>query len=125
MGTKNFEADNMLRSVCRVGVMLRVRGVGSIYLASELTRSEHCLFFFSSRRRHTRCSRDWSSDVCSSDLQPVQVLRVRVHPHSQPCPESWTSLQEASDRRQPRHPHQPWPAITACLTRRIDRKSVV
>src|SRR2546429_5673417 len=27
------------------------------------------LFFFSSRRRHTRCSRDWSSDVCSSDLK--------------------------------------------------------
>src|SRR2546429_2786577 len=26
-------------------------------------------FFFSSRRRHTRCSRDWSSDVCSSDLK--------------------------------------------------------
>src|SRR6185503_20850278 len=26
-------------------------------------------FFFSSRRRHTRCSRDWSSDVCSSDLE--------------------------------------------------------
>src|SRR2546429_8550298 len=25
-------------------------------------------FFFSRRRRHTRCSRDWSSDVCSSDL---------------------------------------------------------
>src|SRR2546422_11435446 len=25
-------------------------------------------FFFSSRRRHTRCSRDWSSDVCSSGL---------------------------------------------------------
>src|SRR2546422_11513348 len=28
-------------------------------------------FFFSSRRRHTRCSRDWSSDVCSSDLFEV------------------------------------------------------
>src|SRR5690606_40771609 len=27
------------------------------------------LFFFSSRRRHTRLSRDWSSDVCSSDLE--------------------------------------------------------
>src|SRR5207245_7740547 len=27
-------------------------------------------FFFSSRRRHTRCYRDWSSDVCSSDLSP-------------------------------------------------------
>src|SRR5207245_3140951 len=26
------------------------------------------IFFFSSRRRHTRCYRDWSSDVCSSDL---------------------------------------------------------
>src|SRR5690606_39683206 len=28
----------------------------------------HILFFFSSRRRHTSFSRDWSSDVCSSDL---------------------------------------------------------
>src|SRR2546422_6075094 len=32
-----------------------------------------CLFFFSSRRRHTRCSRDWSSDVCSSDLKDFNV----------------------------------------------------
>src|SRR6266700_23930 len=30
-------------------------------------------FFFSSRRRHTRFSRDWSSDVCSSDLGPVVI----------------------------------------------------
>src|SRR6266704_6875226 len=32
-------------------------------------------FFFSSRRRHTRSKRDWSSDVCSSDLaqHPVAV----------------------------------------------------
>src|SRR5438105_6660133 len=29
-------------------------------------------FFFSSRRRHTRSTRDWSSDVCSSDLKPSQ-----------------------------------------------------
>src|SRR5699024_11700909 len=28
-------------------------------------------FFFSSRRRHTRSKRDWSSDVCSSDLSSV------------------------------------------------------
>src|SRR5437868_14880459 len=27
------------------------------------------MFFFSSRRRHTRSKRDWSSDVCSSDLE--------------------------------------------------------
>src|SRR5690606_40576250 len=30
--------------------------------------------FFSSRRRHTRFSRDWSSDVCSSDLVDWQVV---------------------------------------------------
>src|SRR5690606_39863705 len=30
-------------------------------------------FFFSSRRRHTRFSRDWSSDVCSSDLMKNAV----------------------------------------------------
>src|SRR5256885_8374525 len=31
------------------------------------------LFFFSSRRRHTRLQGDWSSDVCSSDLLAVRV----------------------------------------------------
>src|ERR671912_1965172 len=31
------------------------------------------LFFFSSRRRHTRYWRDWSSDVCSSDLQQADA----------------------------------------------------
>src|SRR5258705_3423074 len=29
----------------------------------------YLVFFFSSRRRHTRCLSDWSSDVCSSDLE--------------------------------------------------------
>src|SRR5437899_12236103 len=32
-------------------------------------------FFFSSRRRHTRCLSDWSSDVCSSDL--LELARYR------------------------------------------------
>src|ERR1041385_2754812 len=32
------------------------------------------VFFFSSRRRHTLCSRDWSSDVCSSDLHGDVLL---------------------------------------------------
>src|SRR5256885_12920493 len=39
------------------------------------------LFFFSSRRRHTRLQGDWSSDVCSSDLasaQPMQVPPILV-----------------------------------------------
>src|SRR3712207_8416446 len=45
------------------------------------------LFFFSSRRRHTRYWRDWSSDVCSSDLvepergeQPELVLERHADP---------------------------------------------
>src|SRR5262245_64148021 len=36
-------------------------------------------FFFSSRRRHTRCLSDWSSDVCSSDL-PDRGLAQTVTP---------------------------------------------
>src|SRR5258705_4365655 len=39
-------------------------------------------FFFSSRRRHTRCLSDWSSDVCSSDLIEVRdtgVADLDVH----------------------------------------------
>src|SRR5207302_8163003 len=36
------------------------------------------LFFFSSRRRHTRFSRDWSSDVCSSDLSVDDDALVHV-----------------------------------------------
>src|SRR5205809_6924891 len=36
------------------------------------------IFFFSSRRRHTRCSRDWSSDVCSSDLVDAGPVTDRL-----------------------------------------------
>src|SRR5690242_21531745 len=44
-------------------------------------------FFFSSRRRHTRLTCDWSSDVSSSDLEPVgdldqPQLRLEVEPIS-------------------------------------------
>src|SRR5699024_11263077 len=39
------------------------------------------LFFFSSRRRHTRSKRDWSSDVCSSDLTWDFFLREDVTFH--------------------------------------------
>src|SRR6266498_5603353 len=37
------------------------------------------VFFFSSRRRHTRCGRDWSSDVCSSDLPRAGKSLVSVN----------------------------------------------
>src|SRR5690348_18026009 len=41
-----------------------------------------CCFFFSSRRRHTRWTGDWSSDVCSSDLDEVEgeVLNRKLLP---------------------------------------------
>src|SRR2546429_6461323 len=42
-------------------------------------------FFFSSRRRHTRCSRDWSSDVCSSDLFPPRRSSMPTRPLFLPC----------------------------------------
>src|SRR2546430_12418258 len=48
-----------------------------------------CFFFFSSRRRHTRFDCDWSSDVCSSDLQIAlarqaigDVAHHLVHPEN-------------------------------------------
>src|SRR5690349_23489875 len=36
-----------------------------------ITNVIYLFFFFSSRRRHTRSLRDWSSDVCSSDLERI------------------------------------------------------
>src|SRR5438445_9836653 len=42
-------------------------------------------FFFSSRRRHTRYWRDWSSDVCSSDLACGDRRRYRRPSHSRPA----------------------------------------
>src|SRR5256886_14423144 len=45
------------------------------------------VFFFSSRRRHTRFDCDWSSDVCSSDLLrvvPIQVPQLRDRPEDIP-----------------------------------------
>src|SRR5207245_7290378 len=43
-------------------------------------------FFFSSRRRHTRCYRDWSSDVCSSDL--LLSSQHALKQPAEPMPES-------------------------------------
>src|SRR6266849_5005428 len=75
------------------------------------------LFFFSSRRRHTRSTRDWSSDVCSSDLG----RRARINEsgeaatRSQEHTESWpvcrrhlmedlTTKQECASAFDARHP---------------------
>src|SRR5690349_23831970 len=49
--------------------------MGGCFLEAKHCKDNYCIFllwliffFFSSRRRHTRSLRDWSSDVCSSDL---------------------------------------------------------
>src|SRR6266542_824313 len=49
-----------------------------IVIKTKLVRESVCTlrFFFSSRGRHTRCYRDWSSDVCSSDLD-AEPMRPR------------------------------------------------
>src|SRR2546421_4603127 len=52
-------------SECRAKGADEMQALQSRVVASERERLE--LFFFSSRRRHTRSDRDWSSDVCSSD----------------------------------------------------------
>src|SRR5690606_40265587 len=52
----------------------------SHFLVAITAVGSSCFFFFSSRRRHTRFSRDWSSDVCSSDLMPSSLPPAPRHP---------------------------------------------
>src|SRR5690606_40772078 len=61
-------------------------------------------FFFSSRRRHTRFSRDWSSDVCSSDLYlDTQPLAVEVVQYVEQA--EWTTVGQTVRHKvhRPRH----------------------
>src|SRR5262249_57844368 len=66
---------------------------------------ERCLtyvFFFSSRRRHTRLVSDWSSDVCSSDLRPP--------------PQPWRAStgRPYGDGAPPCRPHPPPAPVAKC-----------
>src|SRR5688572_31732681 len=45
------------------------------------------IFFFSSRRRHTRFDCDWSSDVCSSDLTSAEEALAMLEPARSPLPD--------------------------------------
>src|SRR2546429_3131306 len=71
------------------------------------------LFFFSSRRRHTRCSRDWSSDVCSSD---PYTLRVESPKMRSKTPESDLHFVGDANRGCPAH-------MTVNLSQIIRRKN--
>src|SRR5688500_20316405 len=55
------------------------------------------LFFFSSRRRHTRLQGDWSSDVCSSDLS-ANIIRGSRRAASFPAREARRSLRSEERR---------------------------
>src|SRR5882757_10970604 len=65
----------------------------SMYFVYKEQQLSFIFFFFSSRRRHTRYWRDWSSDVCSSDLHRIEPQRrsqtctdsVMVPPHIDLC----------------------------------------
>src|SRR3712207_7704477 len=65
MYTQKIRRSNFLEGMTWMAVRLtRYRKGGWKCAVCE----RWCFFFFSSRRRHTRYWRDWSSDVCSSDL---------------------------------------------------------
>src|SRR5690348_4524016 len=72
----------MLRSEDRSVVMLLcdclfclVHSFGLFFILFNVRELFFCFFFFSSRRRHTRWTGDWSSDVCSSDLLVINWTR--------------------------------------------------
>src|SRR5438067_10288941 len=48
--------------------LIDTRGESVVVIEIRVVKMCFVFFFFSSRRRHTRSKRDWSSDVCSSDL---------------------------------------------------------
>src|SRR5262245_64808084 len=91
-----------------------------------------CFFFFSSRRRHTRCLSDWSSDVCSSDLVALDesirakyagivmdtawaLFEIRMHHDPAADPNQvWTDITRRYFRIRP-HPEMSWWAVRGQL----------
>src|SRR5690242_21076764 len=94
-----------------------------IFLVSAWTG----FFFFSSRRRHTRLTCDWSSDVCSSDLfgAAEHAVRRRI------AKASGAQMLQRPTRRGGKRHHRQGPALGSAIVgqhvaqHRGDRKSVV
>src|SRR2546422_938445 len=63
------QVGGQLMALSSVKYILDVAGFIKV-LAKDIVKGldEQAFLFYSSRRRHTRSDRDWSSDVCSSDL---------------------------------------------------------
>src|SRR5207253_8410246 len=66
-------------------------------------------FFFSSRRRHTRWPRDWSSDVCSSDLSGGREL---LAPREIFEPAAGSNISRGARSSRPPDRPAPWPGRT-------------
>src|SRR5437867_9523146 len=85
-----------------------VKGRGGVYDQDETINDDVgillYLFFFSSRRRHTRSYGDWSSDVCSSDLSRPTRARSRRRSSSTPaaCSRRSSAASPASPSRSSR-----------------------
>src|SRR3989442_8695041 len=110
---------SLLSLLCYVPVLLSL--ARSLCIVFVLARFLFFFFFFSSRRRHTRCGRDWSSDVCSSDLtfpgrRPC-ATRPRP-PAARVCRSSSVYFLRILDHRLHRHP-----APVVELLEKADRKS--
>src|SRR2546429_1386080 len=66
-GKTSYDNDNRPLLVMRSNIL--TAGYGIKRTSQAWIRQLY--FFVPSRRRHTRCSHDWSSDVCSSDLSAL------------------------------------------------------
>src|SRR5256886_12260505 len=105
----------------------KTKPTGSASAPGLCMKSEIRLFFFSSRRRHTRFDCDWSSDVCSSDL--VTVFIFDTLPQSQQVADAAQAangnnqlLQDVSSNV---IPHAQYFKLPDNLENPGDRKSVV
>src|SRR2546430_8210218 len=84
----------------------------------EVLYCSDVVFFFSSRRRHTRFDCDWSSDVCSSDLAPLDRAFASRRTHAPNRPRILFEigreiLGRAHDLR-PGNAIRAWPFLSAC-----------
>src|SRR5690349_6976059 len=67
MRRRGYTAAALRNFATAIGVT-KANGINEFQQLEYYVREDLNKFFFSSRRRHTRSLRDWSSDVCSSDL---------------------------------------------------------
>src|SRR5256885_11181822 len=71
---ERVDDEEVTVNTARLGGRMRVvYGNNSVYNVSKTLLNITFFFFFSSRRRHTRLQGDWSSDVCSSDLDDIAL----------------------------------------------------